>query len=69
MAEGFSGQIEGFEEARRYKLNLKGGGWLMVRSSGTERKVRVYVESPNEAEARELLDSAVEIAVGCVKKE
>ena len=68
MAEGFSGQIEGFEELDGIKINLKGGGWLMVRSSGTERKVRVYVESPNEAEARKLLDSAVEIAVGCVKK-
>ena len=68
MAEEFSGQVDSFEELDGVKLNLKGGGWLMVRSSGTERKVRVYVESPNEVEARRLLNDAVVIAVGCVKK-
>jgi len=68
MREEFSGQIESFEELDGVKLNLKGGGWLMVRSSGTERKVRVYVESPKETEAQKLLRSAVDIAGGCVKK-
>ncbi len=68
MAEKYSGQVEGFVELDGVKLNLKGGGWLMVRSSGTEKKVRVYVESPDEAEARELLDSAVKIATSSVKQ-
>ena len=68
MEEEYSGQIESFEELDGVKLTLKTGGWLMVRSSGTEKKVRVYVESPKETEARELLNSAVQIAVECVKK-
>jgi phosphopentomutase len=67
MTDQFSGQVESFDELDGIKLNLKGGAWLMVRSSGTEKKVRVYVESPDETEARKLLASAVEIAVGCVK--
>ena len=61
------GQVDRFDELDGVKLYLKGGGWLMVRSSGTEKKVRVYVESPKEDEARSLLDSAVDIAIGCAK--
>lgn len=68
MLEEYSGRVETFDELDGVKLNLKGGGWLMIRSSGTENKVRVYVESPNESEAHKLLDSAVNIATGCVKK-
>ena len=67
MNEKFSGQVDRFDELDGVKLYLKGGGWLMVRSSGTEKKVRVYVESPKEDEARSLLDSAVNIAIGCAK--
>jgi len=68
MEEDFTGRIDHFEELDGVKLTLKGGAWLMVRSSGTEKKVRVYVESPREMEARELLNSAVQIAVDCAKK-
>jgi len=64
----YSGQVESFDELDGVKLNLKSDGWLMIRSSGTEKKVRVYVESPNEAEARRLLESAVNIATSCVRR-
>lgn len=66
MTQEYSGQVDSFDELDGVKLNLKGGAWLMVRSSGTEKKVRVYVESPNEAEAQKLLESAVGIAKSCV---
>jgi len=67
MSEKFAGQVDRFDELDGVKLYLKGGAWLMVRSSGTEKKVRVYVESPKEDEARSVLDSAVKIAIGCAK--
>ena len=49
------------------KAYLNDGAWVMIRSSGTENKVRVYVESPNESEAVFLLEDAVRIAVSCGK--
>jgi phosphomannomutase len=67
MNAGFSGQVDRFEELDGVKLYLKDGAWLMVRSSGTEKKVRVYVESPKESEARDLLNTAVSIATSCAK--
>ena len=67
MNAQFSGQVDRFEELDGVKLYLTGGAWLMVRSSGTEKKVRVYVESPKESEARQLLDAAVGIASSCAK--
>jgi len=67
MNSEFSGQVDRFEELDGVKLYLKNGAWLMVRSSGTEKKVRVYVESPKEFEARELLNAAVIIATSCAK--
>lgn len=67
MEDKFSGQVESWDELDGVKLNLTGGGWMLIRSSGTEKKVRVYVESPHEAQARDLLDSAVKIANSCVR--
>jgi len=67
MNAQFSGQVDRFEELDGVKLYLTGGAWLMVRSSGTEKKVRVYVESPKESQAHQLLDAAVGIATSCAK--
>ena len=36
--------------------------WFMIRSSGTETKVRIYVESKIESEARSLVEFAIKIA-------
>jgi phosphomannomutase len=57
-------QIDWIEDLDGIKVHLKGNGepWFMLRSSGTEKKVRVYVESEKESEAKNLLDKAVGIA-------
>jgi len=67
IKEKFRKQIERFDELDGVKAYLKGGAWLMVRSSGTEKKVRVYVESPKEGEAALLLKDGVNIASSCSK--
>ena len=67
MKQKFGKEIERFDELDGVKVYLKGGAWLMVRSSGTEKKVRVYVESPQEGEAVLLLQDGVNIASSCCK--
>jgi phosphomannomutase len=67
MNQRFLGRVERFDEMDGVKLYLRGGAWLMIRSSGTEKKVRVYVESSSEAEAKELLNEAVGIAISCAQ--
>ncbi|MHB8565573.1 MAG: phosphohexomutase domain-containing protein [Nitrososphaerales archaeon] len=59
----YVGRIEKIEEIDGTKVYFKDGAWLMLRSSGTESKVRVYVESSNESEARELLEDAIALAI------
>jgi phosphomannomutase len=59
----YSGQIDRIEGLDGVKVHLKGDdSWFMLRSSGTEKKVRVYVESKRESEAKSLLEGAVSIA-------
>ncbi len=63
----FRNRVDRFDDLDGVKAYLKGGAWLMIRSSGTENKVRVYVESPNESEAVFLLEDAVRLAASCSK--
>ncbi len=59
----FGSQVESIEALDGIKVHLKNDeSWFMLRSSGTERKVRVYVESVEESEAKSLLQQAVQIA-------
>jgi phosphomannomutase len=44
------------------KFHLKDGAWIMFRSSGTENKSRVYVESVEEKRARSLLEMGLAVA-------
>ena len=67
MSSRFTGNVEKFDELDGVKLYLKDGSWLMIRSSGTEKKVRVYAESSKEVDARNLLDEAVGIAMSCAR--
>ncbi len=65
IKQKFGKEIERFDELDGVKVYLKDGAWLMIRSSGTEKKVRVYVESPRESEAVFLLQDGVGIASSC----
>ena len=56
-------EVQSIEDFDGVKVYLKkNDSWFMIRSSGTERKVRIYVESKVESEARSLIDQAINIA-------
>jgi phosphomannomutase len=44
-----------------FKLLLSDGSWILVRPSGTEPKLRVYAESPEEERINRLLDAGADI--------
>ncbi|MDY7012138.1 MAG: phosphoglucomutase/phosphomannomutase family protein [Cyanobacteriota bacterium] len=41
-----------------YKLRLDGGGWLLIRFSGTEPVLRLYCEAPDRARVQDVLEWA-----------
>lgn len=49
------------------KLSFK-DGWVLIRKSGTEPKVRVTVEAKSKPEMRRLYDSVVKIICNCKEK-
>jgi phosphomannomutase len=49
-------QIAGVETIDGIKYNLENGGWVMLRASGTEPLLRVYVEGNSKAEAMDILN-------------
>jgi phosphomannomutase len=57
VTEKYSQRIDHIEDIDGIKVYFKeNDSWIMLRSSGTERKVRIYVESSKEDEARRLLE-------------
>jgi len=48
------------------KLNFK-NGWLLIRASGTEPRVRITAEAREEAEAKELFNTGVRNIEACLK--
>ena len=60
VTENYSGRIDRIEDIDGIKVYFKDNdSWIMLRSSGTEKKVRVYVESSKEDEARRLLEEGI----------
>ena len=49
------------------RLNFK-DGWLLVRASGTEPKIRLTAEAKNEARVRQLYDSGLRIISDGIKR-
>lgn len=58
----FGDLISKIEDEDGVKVILKSGDWVMLRSSGTERKVRVYCESSIAPTAERLLRSGEALA-------
>ena len=48
------------------KLNFE-DGWLLVRASGTERKIRITAEARSETRVHQLYDSGVSIIKECME--
>lgn len=51
--------VESVETLDGFK-HLTGGGWLLIRPSGTEPVLRIYSEAPTAGEAEALVESAVD---------
>ena len=47
------------------KLNFE-DGWLLIRASGTEPKIRVTAEAKGEARVRQLYDSGIRAIEDCL---
>jgi phosphomannomutase len=63
ITKNYGDQIDSIEDFDGVKVYLKeNDSWFMIRSSGTEKKVRVYVESKVESEAKVLLETAAKVA-------
>ncbi|PMP60995.1 MAG: hypothetical protein C0201_01190 [Caldisphaera sp.] len=41
-----------------YRIDIKDGSWILIRPSGTENKIRFYMQSYSKERLKELLDLA-----------
>lgn len=56
----FGRAVASREETDGVKLNFDNGAWILLRLSGTESMLRIYVESPDASDVQLMLDRAVE---------
>jgi phosphomannomutase len=55
-------KVTGLETVDGFKFNLEDGGWLLIRFSGTEPKLRVYTETTQEDRVKAILADGLRIA-------
>ena len=55
-------KVTGLETMDGYQFKLEDGGWLLVRFSGTEPKIRVYTETTHKDKVQAILKDGLKIA-------
>jgi phosphomannomutase len=55
-------KVTGLETKDGYQFKLEDGGWLLVRFSGTEPKIRVYTETTHKDKVQAILKDGLKIA-------
>lgn len=55
-------KVIGKETQDGYKFNLEDGGWMLIRFSGTEPKIRVYTETTRQDRVAAILEDGMRIA-------
>ncbi|MEA2164902.1 MAG: hypothetical protein QOK37_3029 [Thermoanaerobaculia bacterium] len=59
LNDAFPSRFASLEEKDGVKLNFDDGSWILFRKSGTEPIIRIYCESPDAGQVKEMLDVAV----------
>ena len=55
-------KVTGLNKTDGYQFGLEDGGWLLIRFSGTEPKIRVYCETTHEDKVQAILKDGLKIA-------
>jgi len=50
-------KIQSIEDMDGWKYNITDDSWVMIRPSGTEPVLRIYVESPSEKESVAIIEA------------
>ena len=56
-------QVKEVQEIDGVRIVFQDDAWLLFRASGTEPKIRIYVEAKEEKQGRRLMDEAVDLAL------
>jgi phosphomannomutase len=55
-------KVTGLNTTDGYQFGLEDGGWMLIRFSGTEPKIRVYCETTHEDKVQAILEDGLKIA-------